>query len=989
MTNSETLSDIDSAYDFPFNFSIFNLTQIESEDLFQDYPYPIADDLRDDYTCRKIDGLDFKNYQSKDDHYFLALLNVRGLSCHLNELRMYLEDSCIDILCITETHLSDSIFDNHLTVKGYKLIRHDRLLNNVRSWGGLGIYVKNEIRMNLITSSSSKIEFMIIRIENRKNDFLICLVYRPHSTNFDDFSELENALVSNIQSGTKIFICGDFNINTIHNISLMNDFKMMLYRLNLFCLPTFGTRHGNDCQSSYIDLFITNVPSEISNCLQSSFGRISDHDLLCFCILMKKEKREKIIRTFRNFKNIDLQNLFIDASNIFWSRIFDLNTVDEKINLFNSYILKLLDDHAPLVKVEICDERNQWVDRRFLRLLKKRDRLLSRKGDRNDLLRNRQLKEISKEIKMRRNLSRRKFYEKKLNTNLPSKILWNNIRELGLMKSSNSKDEIIFDPDDVNRYFLNSIGFDPSRNRKLDYSTLITVDVEDRFKFVEISELQVRKSIYAIKSNAIGDDEIPLSFIKTILPIILHVITHIFNVIIRTTTFPGCWKKGIIKPKEKVKHVKEIKDLRPICWLSGLSKAFESCLCQQINEFLTKNSLMSKFQSAYRKKHSTCTALTNIFEDLLNNFNSRNCSLMIFLDCTKAFDIVDHDDLLRILNDEFKFSKKAIMMVESYLTDRSQYVSLNDKKSSCEHVPCGVPQGSLLGPLFFSLFINDLPTVLDDSIDKGLYADDFQFIIHGDKNDLNNMIERANAELKKVSDWFSKRKLKLNASKSVGMFVCHSDIDLSDDLCDIILNDNVVKIENCVKNLGLYMDGTLSLDRHVNEMIKKIYYSLHSLKINKCYLNTDMRLKLVQALVIPHFLYCDVIVSAVNSRLRKKIEKAYKCVLRYIFGLKRRETTKDYRKSIFGCEIFKYFDYRFSLFIFKIINFREPQYLYERLSFSRSERTSNLNIPKYENMQKNKFSVRSAQIWNDLPLNVKRERDFEKFKGLSFEHFSA
>lgn len=166
------------------------------------------------------------------------------------------------------------------------------------------------------------------------------------------------------------------------------------------------------------------------------------------------------------------------------------------------------------------------------------------------------------------------------------------------------------------------------------------------------------------------------------------------------------------------------------------------------------------------------------------------------------------------------------------------------------------------------------------------------------------------------------------------------------------MNDPVVS--NPVSELlGLYMNGTLSLERHVNEMMKKIYYSLHSLKINRCFLNEDMRLKLAQALVILHFLYCDVIISAVNSKLRKK--KAYKCVLRYIFNLKRRETTRNHRRLIFGCDIFKC-----SLFVFKIVYFKEPKYLHERLSFSPSERTNNLNIPKYRNMQKNKFSVRSA-----------------------------
>lgn len=344
---------------------------------------------------------------------------------------------------------------------------------------------------------------------------------------------------------------------------------------------------------------------------------------------------------------------------------------------------------------------------------------------------------------------------------------------------------------------------------------------------------------------------------------------------------------------------------------------------------------------------------------------------------------------MSILYDEFKFSKDAILVIESYLIRRSQYVEYNNSTSDCKPVPCGVPQGSLMGPLLFSLYVNDLPNCLDASIDKGLYADDFQFIVHGSKDNLPDLVLRANAELRKISDWFARRKLKLNAGKSSAMFVSSSEVFIPDDLCDITLNDNVINIEDCVKNLGLFMDQTLGFERHINEMMKRIYHSLHSLRINKCYIEESMRLRLVQALVIPHFLYCDSIISCVNSRLRYKIEKAFKCVLRFVYGLRKRESTKNYSKNIFGCNIFDYFDFRFSLFIFKLIQFKEPECLYERLSFSRSERTCNLNIPKFSNIQRNKFSVRSAQLWNSLPNEIKRETNFCKFRKMSFEHFST
>lgn len=565
--------------------------------------------------------------------------------------------------------------------------------------------------------------------------------------------------------------------------------------------------------------------------------------------------------------------------------------------------------------------------------------------------------------------------------------MWNNIRDLGLAKTKFSKDKPLFDSDDINEYFIDSVGYDPSQSKSVNFSDM-NEDDDRRLKFSVITEGNVRHAIYKIRSNAIGDDNIPLLFVKMILPIILHVITHIFNTIIQLKIFPDCWKVGIIKPRDKVKDVRSIKDLRPICLLSGISKAFESCLCEQIYDHLNLNKLLNPYQSAYRKKHSTCTALMSIIDDLYGNFQSGSCSLIIMLDCTKAFDLVDHNDLLQALFDELLFSRDAVLLVHSYLSERFQYVHYDEKLSGLLPVPCGVPQGSLMGPLLFSLNVNNLPDQLDASTDRGLYADDFQFIIHGHVDNMSEMIDRANSELEKISSWFKMKRLRLNASKSMSMFVSCSNLTIPNDLPKIVLDGSEISFVDNAKNLGLFLDKSLKFDKHVNEMVRKVYYSLHSLRINKLYLSSEMKVRLVKALVIPHFLYCDIIISCVNAALKSKIEKAFKSVLRFCFNLRKRESTQDFSNVIFGCNIWKYFDFRFSIFIFKVICFQEPKYLFDKLKFSKSSRTCNLIIPRFTNKQKDMFSVRAAELWNKLPNEVKRMTDLNEFSKASFKFFA-
>lgn len=327
-------------------------------------------------------------------------------------------------------------------------------------------------------------------------------------------------------------------------------------------------------------------------------------------------------------------------------------------------------------------------------------------------------------------------------------------------------------------------------------------------------------------------------------------------------------------------------------------------------------------------------------------------------------------------------------MISSYLSNRYQCVEYNDKVSRLLAVPCGVPQGSLMGPLLFSLCINGLPNQLEPTTDRGLYADDFQFIIHGNTNDISGMILRANIELSKLCGWFDFKKLRLNAKKSLAMFVSCNEVDITDDLPKIRLDGNEISIVEHAKNLGLYLDDSLVFERHINELIKKVYFSLHSLKINKLCLSSEMKLKLVKALVIPHFLYCDVIISCVNSRLKLKLEKAFKCIIRFCFNLRKRESTRKYASVIFGCTFWNYLNYRLTMFIFKIINFKEPKYLYDKLEFSKSNRTCNLIMPKFSHRQRNMFSVRSAKIWNSLPNEIKRLNNLGEFEKASFEYHS-
>lgn len=307
-----------------------------------------------------------------------------------------------------------------------------------------------------------------------------------------------------------------------------------------------------------------------------------------------------------------------------------------------------------------------------------------------------------------------------------------------------------------------------------------------------------------------------------IIDVILPTVTHIFNASIMTGSYPSLWKMALVKPLPKSNTPSTVNQYRPISILPTLSKALEHIVHGQLTNYLDEHKLLDDYQSGFRHGHSTTTALLKVTEDIREAMDMDEVTALTLLDFSNAFSSVDIDLLLAKMK-TLHLSDNTLSWMDSYLRDRQQCVSLDNQFSQWRCTKAGVPQGSVLGPLLFSIYINDVSKNLR-YCRYHLYADDLQLYIHSRPNTINESIDKLNCDLATVSTWAANFGLALNPSKTQAIIIGHKRLVNSlnnSNLSVVTLNNTLIPYSSVVKNLGFFFDNNLSWNFQVKETIKK------------------------------------------------------------------------------------------------------------------------------------------------------------------------
>ena len=317
------------------------------------------------------------------------------------------------------------------------------------------------------------------------------------------------------------------------------------------------------------------------------------------------------------------------------------------------------------------------------------------------------------------------------------------------------------------------------------------------------------------------------------------------------------------------------------------SKILERAVHDQLYQYLHNNNLLNKWQSGSRPNYSTVSALTYVNEEILKNIDSGNLIGAVFLDLKKAFDTVDHELLIQKMS-HYGITNNPLIWMKNYLNNRSQITKIDDATSDSMPIKYGVPQGSILGPLLFTIFNNDLPEVIKHS-NVILYADDTALLVAGKTcNEIQNYL---NHDLVNVTKWLDNNKLSLNVSKTKSMIIgTNQRLAKTTPLALKIDNQTIEQVQT-FKYLGLWIDSNYKFKTHLDKTKHKIAHKVISLMRLKPYLTKKYRHLIFNALISPHFDYASNIWSPTNASLLKPLERLYNKSAKVILGVQNRFNT--------------------------------------------------------------------------------------------------
>lgn len=500
-----------------------------------------------------------------------------------------------------------------------------------------------------------------------------------------------------------------------------------------------------------------------------------------------------------------------------------------------------------------------------------------------------------------------------------------------------------------------------------------------------MSMTELKKIVQKLKTSSTSDDVLTIKLFKEIFCEVSYPVLHLINTSLRTAVVPDDLKTSVIVPIEKVLNPKNPWELRPINLLSLIDKVLETVVKGQLCEHFEKNDLFFEGQSGFRAKFSCESAIQFACSEWREIINKKDHIVInVFVDLQRAFETIDRTKLLHKLKC-YGISENVYKWIECYLQNRQQVTKVNGNVSPKVMNNLGVPQGSVLGPLLFIIFINDVGRILKHSNVK-LFADDTLISISG--NDYNDCVNRLNEDLILFYDWLCDNKLKLNVNKTKCMVIgskTNCDNFLNSNLKVVIDGKNIEHV-NEMKYLGVIIDAQLTFKNHVNNTIKKIAKKVGFFSRISPNLSEWCKKIVYNTIILPHFQYCSsLLLSCTDGDIQKLQVQQNKC-MRVILRCSRYTPIKTMLQKLQWMDVKTLIKRSNIILIFKVYNDYLGSYLKVHLNQrstihslnTRHKNDFDINFVKSSKLKKGLFND-GINYFNKLPNNIKDADNLKTF----------
>ena len=911
------------------------------------------------------------------------------------EIQSLIFQEKLDILCLNETNLKSDIDTDSLDLPdNYTFLRKDRCNDNGR--GGCGILISKNLKFKSVQLDLlfpiDKIEAIWIHLV--ECNIYICSFYRSEQfCPLDSFLDYMTDCMLKI-GHKKVIWFGDINVDQ-NNINSIN-YRKLDITMKMFGMVqtvqeiTRIAKLGDKITKSTIDVVMTNSYSNFI-CCNVLDNRIGDHQAVKFTLdfnVAKASKFKKILIRDHCKNNINALKQFL-SKNSDYKPILECDNVNQAATGLNGHIQLYYEQFCPIKQIKCHGHYIHKPSEELLANIRLKRKLYSK------FRRHCKKKHLVGQVnctkcdnlwtafKVQRNFTTKLSKNaRRVNviTELQAKSavndlkgVWKTIKRASNLpvKATNLNNNL--DANKSNKFFTEigpKIQGEVGIESECDFEEYLDANFEEPFLdgFEELTETDVLQYVSSIPSDKSINDPIPLRIFKQILPSFISPFTHIVNLSLKSGIMPHCSKIAIVTPIHKNGDTDDPNNYRPISILPILGKTIEFFVNSQLSQYLDDKGLISNHQYGFRKDHSTTYLMLDMFDKIYAAKSKLKCPAIVFLDIKKAFDTVDHNILLAKLK-HYGIRDIALNWFKSFLAGRRQQTKVGCRISDPCEIISGVPQGSILGPILFSIFINDLPSACKNSIPY-LFADDGALYFDGITRGNYNVI---NEEIKSIFRWLQVNKLALNNDKTKLLIF---DSKPSMDVVLVKVKDDLtLVISECKsqKYLGLLVDNKLSFYDHIEYVKKKISKRIGAMYRSKKLLPVKFRKMFANALMLPHFDYLDIIWSRTFKNRLSGLDIIYKKIAKIALDVDVREKSTEVYKNMSWLPLHLRRQLHLSTYMYRIINENCPELFIGKFSYisGGSRDGENCNLYTQKSKSHKEFFYLGAKAWNNLPQSLR------------------